>query len=446
MERVRLALFCVVFAASVAQVACTQVSQDAYLPPQRSAGVTERASTKLSVKPESMSLLAYVGTAGERNAVVFERGYTGAFVQKTHCKGIAKASPSSGKGPRFTFTVLPKNTGTCTIVFSDEKRHEAKLHVSVSQGPGWPGGSPSPAPTPQPSGLPSPSPGASPAAIFVTYTGSGTPNVAAYDEQGNARATGSWSGSGLSPSSIVWAPALNRFFLIATNVNSSSAQNVVEAFSPQGNRLNGVFGPSAVANAGAVAFASTGTPRIYVADKTRHTIVAFGSGGALQTGVTFPSGIDTTLGGLTYDSNLARLYVANTTSGRIEAYTATGTPFPLSASFPEPVTCVGGCAPAGVTFDPDNNQLYVIWNGFGGGVAAYAEAGTPVALSGSAFAGLTSPRQMAIDTNLRFLYVTDGAGVHVFDESGNAQTLGGGAFAPSFSVTKANGIAVTNAR
>jgi hypothetical protein len=419
--------------------ACSSTPQAGTFAPPAAPAASELAASGLTVKPKSLELAA-IGSSGSRNAVVSERGYYGKFVQKSGCRRTATATPASGKGPRFSFTITPLSVGNCAIVFLDEKKHQAKLSVSVLQGPYWPNPSSSPSaiPSTQPSGSPKPSPSASPAAIFVTYSGAGIPNVVAYDEQGSTQKTGSWSGSGLNPSTIRWAPVLSRFYLIADKVDSSSAQNFVEAFSPNGDRLPHAFSPSQVSNARAIA---VGQGTLYVVDTTRRTIVAFDRNGAQLGGVTFPVGIATAHGGLAFDTNLNRLYVANTTSGKIEAYSTTGTLLPYTRSFPPPASCVGGCTPEAVTFDPDNNELYVAWSGFGGGIFAYAESGTRVTIAGS-FAGLTSPQDIAVDTHNRFLYVTDGIGVKTFDESGNRQTLSAQAFLPSFAVTSVNGIAV----
>jgi hypothetical protein len=437
-ERIRPTLFFIVVAAGALLAACGGgaspagfISSGAPLPEL----ALQPEAVRVAVKPRALSFKG-IGKSFLEKVVVSEKAYGGKFVAHSTCTGIAKASPTTGKGPKLTVKVTPLGTGTCSIAFVDAKKHKAKLSITVGTATTAPSasptGNPTSSPTTSPTG-PTPTPNA-PAAIYVTYTASAAhPNVVAYDEQGNIKSSGAWSGAGSSPQSIVWAPGdLHWFYL------TNGTTNTVKVYTSAGGQLSSFFsGPSPGPEAGAIAYQSVSPYYLYVASTGHHTIHAYDEDGNVITGVSFPATIDTTLGGIAYDANTSRIYVSNTSNGTVEYYSTTGT---RGGSISAPCAC----SPGAIAFDTGNDRVYVWWNGTGGGMAAYDESGNAVSLtggSGTPFSGLASPQAIAVDTHDGYLYVTDGASVKVFDASGNAIPTAG-SFNPGFAATSANGITV----
>lgn len=390
---------------------------------------------KLAVKPRALSFKR-IGKSVLQKVVVSEKAYAGKFVAHSTCKGIAKASPMSGKGPKLTVKITPLGTGTCSIAFLDAKQHTAKLSIKVGTTTPEPSTSPTSNPTQSPTTSPTgptPTPNA-PAAIYVTYTAStGHPNVIAYDEQGNKKSSGSWSGAGSSPQSIVWAPGDLHWFYV-----TNGTTNTVNVYTSSGSQLASFFnGPSPGPEAGAIAYQSVSPYYLYVASTGHHTIHAYDEDGNVKTAVTFPTTIDTTLGGIAYDSNMSRIYVSNSSSGAVEYYSTTGT---IGGSISAPCTC----SPGAIAFDPAVRHVYVWWSGAGGGMSAYDESGNAVSLtggSGTPFSGLASPQAIAVDAHNGYLYVTDGTAVKVFDATGSTIPTAGN-FNPGFTAAAANGVTV----
>lgn len=440
MERIRPTLFAFVIVAGALLAACAGGTPPAGVwGPQAPLPDLQPDATAVAVKPHALSF-AHTGKTFAKKVVVSEKAYAGKFVEHGTCKGIVKAFPLSGSGPKFSVKITPVGTGSCTIVFQDKKKHQAKLAVHVGTVTPTPSASPTngPTPTPSPSGPtptphPTPTP-ALPATIFVTYTAATAhPNVVAYDAQGNKKSSGSWGAAGSSPQSIVWAPGdLNWFYV--TNGNSST----VKVYTSSGSQLSSFFtGASPGPEAGAMAYPTGVSNLLYVASTGHHTIHAYDEDGNVKTAVTFPTSIDTGLGGIAYDSNMSRVYVSNASSGKVEYYSTSGT---LGGSISAPCTC----APGAIAFDRANNHIYVWWSGSGAGMFAYDESGGQVTLtggSGTPFAGLSSPQAIAYDSDNGYLYITDGTSVKVFDATGSTITTSG-TFSPGFAATSANGITV----
>lgn len=425
-ERVRRTLFLIVVAAGALLAACGGgTSPSVFFSPGAPLADLAPESVAIRVKPHALSFDSY-GATFTKKVVVSEKGYAGKFVEHSTCKGVVKASPLSGKGPKLKVKVTPLADGTCVITFVDAKKHKAKLSIIVDAT------KPTPSPSTAPSSSPTtgPTPGAGPA-IYVTYTASTAhPNVVAYDEQGNTKSTGSWPNAGKNPQSIVWAPQdLHWFYLTANNGTASYTVMIYES-------SGSPFGTFSGTDAGAIAYESQSPYYLYVASTASHTIHAYDKYGSEQT-TSFPTTIDTTLGGIAYDSNMSRIYVANTMSGKVEYYSTGGT---LGSSISAP--CI--CAPGAIAFDPGNNDIYVWWNGSGGGMSAYNESGTAVTLSGGSgtpFAGLTAPQAIAVDMHNGYLYITNGTSVKVYDSEGNSIATSG-SFSPGFTAASANGVTV----
>jgi hypothetical protein len=437
-ERTRLTLWVIIVAAGALLAACGGgASPVGLLSSGSPLPELQPAAAIIGAKPHALTF-GGVGKTFAKKVVISEKSYAGKFVEHSTCKGVAKASPLSGNGPKLTVKVTPLKNGTCTITFEDAKKHKAKVPITVGgAGPtptpstsptGSPTTKPSSSPTTGPTG-PTPTPGAA-AAIFVTYTASTAhPNVVAYDEQGNIKSTGSWGGAGVNPQSIVWAPGDEAWFYL-----TNGTTNTVKVYSSGGSQLSFC---GSVTNAGAIAYPWGLSNILYVASPSAHTIVAYSTHCAVLS-PSFPTNIDTTLGGLTYDTNMSRIYVSNTSSGKVEYYgNTTGT---LGSSISAPCTC----SPGAIAFDSANNHIYVWWNGTGGRISAYDESGGAVTLtggSGTPFAGLSAPQAIAVDTNNGYLYITDGTSVKVFDATGSTITTSG-TFNPGFTATSANGITV----
>lgn len=444
MERIRPTLFLIVVVAGALLAACGGGTSPAGL---FSSGATlpevrlQPDAAGVFVKPHALSF-SDIGKTFAKKVVVSEKGYSGKFVERGTCKGIAKASPLSGKGPKMTVKLTPLGKGTCAITFQDAKKRKAKLAIVVTTTKPTPSPTPTPYYTPTPTPCPScptptprPTPTPNAGTIFVTYTASTAhPNVVAYDAQGNPKATGSWGAAGSSPQSIAYAPGDLSWFYV-TNGGTST----VKVYSSSGNQLSGFF--AGVTAAGAIAYPSGVSNLLYVASTSAHTIHAYDEDGNVKTLTPgFPSsGIDTNLGGIAYDSNMSRIYVANTSSGKVEYYSTTGS---LGSSISEPGGCT--CSPRAIAFDSNNNHIYVWWSGSGGGMSAYNESGGAVTLtggSGSPFGGLSSPNAIVANTANGYLYVTDGTSVKVFDATGTTISTTG-TFSPGFAVTSANGITI----
>ncbi|HEY1977732.1 MAG TPA: SMP-30/gluconolactonase/LRE family protein [Candidatus Baltobacteraceae bacterium] len=443
MERIRPTLFFIAIVAGALLAACGGGSAPAGFfssgSPLPGLRLSPEAVTVV-VKPHALSFSS-LGTSFAQKVVVSEKGYKDKFVEHTTCKGIAKAAPLSGEGPKLTVKVTPLGTGTCAITFQDAKKHKSKLAIVVSTTKPTPSPSSSPTPysTPTPTPCPScptptPRPTSTPNAgtIFVTYAASTAhPNVVAYDAQGNKKTTGTWGSSGSSPQSIAWAPGdLNWFYVV------NGGTNTVKVYSSSGGQLSSFF--TGVTAAGAMAYPSGVSNLLYVASTSQHTIYAYDEDGNVKSAVTFPSsGIDTNLGGIAYDSHMSRIYVANTSSGKVEYYSTSGS---LGSSISSPCTCT----PSTIAFDSNNNHIYVWWSGTGGGMSAYDETGSTVTLtggSGTPFGGLSSPNAIVANTVNGYLYITDGTSVKVFDATGaTISTLG--TFSPGFTVTSANGMTI----
>jgi len=444
-ERIRTTLWLLVVAAGALLAACGGGSSPAGFissgSPLPELQLRPEAGS-VAVKPHALAF-AGIGSTFAKKVVVSEKGYAGKFVEHSTCKGIVKASPLSGKGPKLTVKITPVGTGTCAIVFLDKKKHRAKLSITSGAAPTpTPTATPTPyySPTPTPcASCPTPTPAPTPTpnagTIFVTYTASTAhPNVVAYDAQGNKKSIGTWGNAGSSPQNIQWAPTdLNWFYVVNGNTNT------VKVYSSNGGQLSSFFtGASPGPEAGAMAYPSGASNLLYVASTGHHTIHAYDEDGNVKTTVTFPTTIDTTLGGMAYDSKMSRIYVSNTSSGKVEYYSTSGA---LGSSISAPCTCT----PGAIAFDPNNNHIYVWWSGTGGGMSAYDESGGTVTLtggSGTPFAGLSSPNAIVANTVNKFLYVTDGTGVKVFDATGGAISTTG-SFSPGFAgITSANGITI----
>ncbi|HVA32675.1 MAG TPA: hypothetical protein VNG31_00920 [Candidatus Baltobacteraceae bacterium] len=339
---------------------------------------------------------------------------------------------------RFTLraerTTLPTPTASPTPAPCQSTSPSSSPSASPSSSP-TSGPSSTPSSPPQPT--PTPNPLASTAAIYVAYSYASNASgaVMAYDEQGNVAATGSWAGAG-KPFSIVWDPNVRQFYLTA----QATGQTTVQAYAPSGSHVSSVT--FAETNAAGLALDSH-LNEIYVASGSQSTIHAYdelGHAKALSPG--FPKTIITSFAGLAFDSNDDRFYLGNTNGGNdIEVYDENGNAQSASGGFAAPASaCGGGCTPFAVTYDPQNQDIYVLWAGLVPSITAYDESGNAVALTGS-FSGLISPNAIAVDTHDGWLYVTDGTSVKAFDAQGNVQSPTGTFAAPS-SANAANGIVV----
>lgn len=166
------------------------------------------ATRKISLKPVRLTF-KNIGTKFAKTVTVSDPGYTGKISESTKaCKRFAKASPTSGKGPKYKVKITPLRSGKCSIVFSDTKKHKATLPITVTK----------PVTTP----TPTPPPGlgpvvASPAAVTICpQTGT---NSCATNSQGVTLTQSNYSGSFTAVngcnSNLVFVGGINSSFTIS---------------------------------------------------------------------------------------------------------------------------------------------------------------------------------------------------------------------------------------
>ena len=106
--------------------------------------VAHYSTSPLTVSPSKLS----IRRGATASVTVEEQKYTGRLdsVSKgaTACAGVAKWSPSKGRGPKLAVQVNGVTSGSCAITFSDAKNHTALLEIKVRSS----GGQPSPSPSP----------------------------------------------------------------------------------------------------------------------------------------------------------------------------------------------------------------------------------------------------------------------------------------------------------
>jgi uncharacterized repeat protein (TIGR03803 family) len=95
------------------------------------------ASAKITITPSEISLNSGNGGysqdfGGMEIVEVAESGYTGSFRSNpSACQGVASFEPHTGKGPKLSVVVYGNVPGSCTIIFSDAKKHTARLSITV---------------------------------------------------------------------------------------------------------------------------------------------------------------------------------------------------------------------------------------------------------------------------------------------------------------------------
>jgi hypothetical protein len=199
------------------------------------------------------------------------------------------------------------------------------------------------------------------------------------------------------------------------------------------------------------------SPRVYVTDIGDNEVQIYDDVGNPIASF----GVSSLSGGIAYDPDSGLLYIAN--NGSITAYDYTGSPQISPGGFPI------SNPPAGIVYNPHNQDLYVGISG--GGIAVYDGQGNPVTVSGTwkdtggnlAFAqggaydsgnghlyfadqnagmveeyddtgnyiaewAIAGPTGVVRDPSNGWLYVTTTSGVDVFDDSGNPISLPGEAF------------------
>lgn len=115
-----------------------------------SADLVADAKSKIKLKPRSLKL-SDTGSTRSKSVVVTENGYTGSFKEASSCKGIAKASPTKGHGPKLKVKITGIAAGTCAIVFSDTHKNKARLSITVTGST-----TPTPSPSSKPTNTPTP--------------------------------------------------------------------------------------------------------------------------------------------------------------------------------------------------------------------------------------------------------------------------------------------------
>lgn len=419
-----------------------------YAAPARAPALTGRAKGPIAIEPSSLSF-SRLGKAGAKALTVAEKKYHGKFGARG-CS-IAKTNPKSGSGPSWKLEVVPLKFGTCKMLFSDSKKHDASLSIVIASPSPSPSPSLLPSPSPSPSPTASPSPTGSPAAVYVTYsTSSSSGTIVAFDEQGNLKKIpGSWAGAG-EPFQIAYDA--HNAFLYADAANVAPELNAYDA---QGNHQT--LSPGFAAAGNVLAFAiDSHTNDLYVSHQTpigcvttcTNLLSVYDEMGNL---VSISGGFSgfgfATPGGIAFDSHNDVLYVVDNTVS-VVAYDEQGNTHPLSGSFSQPTSCTGTGYPANVAFNPLDNLVYVGWtdcNSGKGTVAAYDENGNLDTLTGS-FPNVNTPVGIAVDTHTGDLYVADSGSntITVYDMQGN-QLATSGAFNPGFGFTSStflNGVAV----
>ena len=89
----------------------------------------------ITVYPKKLALKG-TGEGNEKTFAVKELGYTGPFntSETFGCIQAALLEPSTGVGPKQTFTLTgkKKTTAPCTITFSDTKGHKVTFMFTVA--------------------------------------------------------------------------------------------------------------------------------------------------------------------------------------------------------------------------------------------------------------------------------------------------------------------------
>jgi hypothetical protein len=93
----------------------------------------EVESGSVVVSPSSLTFDA-IGSSHAQNVAVSESGFTGAFVEKNDCTGIATIDSSSNAKGKASYVVVPSNTGSCSAHFTGLPNQSAPLAIHVVAG------------------------------------------------------------------------------------------------------------------------------------------------------------------------------------------------------------------------------------------------------------------------------------------------------------------------
>ena len=247
--------------------------------------------------------------------------------------------------------------------------------------------------------------------------------ITAYDEYGNQKTlTGGWS-TLTKPGWALYVPSNNLLY-----VSESFAPGGILAFDLMGNNKT-IGGNFANAYFPGQMTLDTANNEIYVPNNQGPNYVTAydlqGNQQSLPSGA-FPEMMDGA-DALVYDPGNGWLYGTSFADSAMAAYTSTGQTLTDSG-----FANLG--KPEGIAYDPNNGLFYVAnYRPYApqNAVTVYDAAGGQHALAGG-FPNLTSPGGIGLDPYDGKIFVSNYAtytgSIAVFDEQGNAQTLGSNAF------------------
>jgi len=190
--------------------------------------------------------------------------------------------------------------------------------------------------------------------------------------------------------------------------------NSVTAYDEQGNLLSPAGTWSNLNSGSGIAFVPS-NGFLYILDSGFSNVRAYDGAGNYQFSIS--TGIGNS--GIAYDGTTQRLYVslANNT---MAAFTATGNSVSTGGSW------AGMDTPFGVAMNPANNHVYVA--NYLAGVTVYDEDGNPQTLSGTPFAHTNHPSGIAYDAYKGWFYIANAgspSSITVYDGNGVQQTPSG---------------------